>query len=92
VLMTANISIDGKQNDLHGAACAGGFSPRQMDILRQLWHGHQNSKIAHDLQISENTVKVHVQQIMKKLNARNRTQVVVFTISLRERDLAPVAD
>jgi DNA-binding NarL/FixJ family response regulator len=86
--MTANIPTDGKQNSHSGTAYAGDFSPRQMDILRQLWCGQQNSEIAHDLQISENTVKVHIQQIMKKLNAHNRTQIVLLTTALQESDYA----
>ncbi len=35
--------------------------------------------IAFDLRMSESTVKVHIRSIMKKLNARNRTQVVLLT-------------
>jgi hypothetical protein len=33
--------------------------------------------IAFELSMSENTVKVHIRQIMKKLHARNRTQLAL---------------
>jgi DNA-binding NarL/FixJ family response regulator len=59
--------------------CAERFSPRQMEVLQRLWQGKQNKAIAYDLDMCESTVKVHIRHIMKKLNARNRTQVVLLT-------------
>jgi DNA-binding NarL/FixJ family response regulator len=58
------------------------FSPRQLDVLKSLWQGKQNKLIAHDLQMCESTVKVHLRHIMKKLHASNRTQVVLLTRSM----------
>jgi len=52
------------------------FTGRERDVLARLRQGLQNKIIAHDLGISENTVKVHLHNIMKKLSARNRTQVI----------------
>jgi DNA-binding NarL/FixJ family response regulator len=68
--------------------CAERFSPRQMEVLQRLWQGKQNKTIAYDLHMCESTVKVHISHIMKKLNARNRTQVVLLTQSLNENDNA----
>ena len=59
------------------------LTPRQTDVLRHLCLGKQNKTIAHELQMSEGTVKLHVKHIMKKLNVRNRTQVVLTTHQLR---------
>ena len=56
-----------------------GFSPRQAEVLQMLWKGHSNKLIAYELQMCESTVKVHIRHIMKKLNANNRTQVVLRT-------------
>ena len=56
-----------------------GFSPRQLQVLEQLSEGKQNKIIAYELGMAESTVKVHIRHIMKKLNARNRTQVVLMT-------------
>jgi DNA-binding NarL/FixJ family response regulator len=52
------------------------FTLRERDILDRLRRGMQNKIIAHELGISESTVKVHLRNIMKKMHARNRTQVV----------------
>ncbi|MGC2315319.1 MAG: LuxR C-terminal-related transcriptional regulator, partial [Bradyrhizobium sp.] len=45
-------------------------------------HGFANKQIAHRLKMSENTVKVHLRHIMKKLNVRNRTEIAILTQSL----------
>lgn len=55
------------------------FSPRQIQVLERLQQGKQNKIIAYELGMCESTVKVHIRIIMKKLNARNRTQVVLLT-------------
>lgn len=55
------------------------FSPRQREVLHRLWMGKSNKLIAYELSMCESTVKVHIRQIMKKLNVSNRTQVVVVT-------------
>ena len=56
-----------------------GLSPRQLQVLRLLQQGKQNKTIAYELNMCESTVKVHVRHIMRKLHARNRTQVVIQT-------------
>lgn len=53
-----------------------GFSRRQSEILACLRRGMANKQIAHELDVRESTVKVHLRHIMKKLDAKNRTQVV----------------
>ena len=80
------LAADANRKEHH---CTETFSPRQMEILQQLWQGKQNKKIGHDLDISENTVKVHIHHIMKKLNAPNRTQVVLLTRSLKGNGSTP---
>lgn len=55
------------------------FTQRQMEILDCLHHGLSNKLIAHRLSMSENTVKVHIRAIMKRLHATNRTQAVCLT-------------
>jgi DNA-binding NarL/FixJ family response regulator len=55
------------------------FSPRQRQVLERLNEGKQNKIIAYELGMAESTVKVHIRHIMKKLNARNRTQVVLMS-------------
>ena len=55
------------------------FSPRQSEVIRMLWNGSSNKVIAYELRMAESTVKVHIRQIMKKLNVTNRTLVVLRT-------------
>lgn len=56
-----------------------GLSPRQILVAKALRKGTPNKMIAYDLNMCESTVKVHVRHIMKKLKARNRTQVAFLT-------------
>ena len=58
------------------------FTPRQLEILNCLRRGLANKMIAYELQMRESTVKIHVRNIMKKLHATNRTQVVSMTWQL----------
>jgi DNA-binding NarL/FixJ family response regulator len=65
------------------------FSQRQREILDCLRRGMANKMIAHALHLSEATVKVHVRNIMKKLRATNRTQVVLMTLPMFEHRSTP---
>lgn len=53
------------------------FTPRESQILAQLAQGLPNKLIAAALGMPENTVKVHVRNLMRKLKATNRTAAVV---------------
>jgi DNA-binding NarL/FixJ family response regulator len=50
------------------------LTSRQEAVFTQLRLGKANKMIAHELGMSENTVKVHVRNIMRKVGATNRTQ------------------
>lgn len=54
-----------------------GFTHREEDVLAQLQLGYSNKIIAAKLNMSENTVKMHIQHIMRKLRVQNRTEVVI---------------
>lgn len=54
------------------------LSPQQYRIATLLAAGQLNKQIAWDLGISEATVKVHMSAILRKLGARNRTQVALL--------------
>jgi DNA-binding NarL/FixJ family response regulator len=51
---------------------------REMEVMKCLGVGNSNAEIADQLSISENTVRVHVYKILKKLNLRNRREVYHF--------------
>jgi DNA-binding NarL/FixJ family response regulator len=55
------------------------LTPRESEVLARLRQGKPNKIIAHELQITENTVKVFVRRILMKLDASNRTEVVCLT-------------
>lgn len=79
----ASVSSDRPDEDEHSGNGADGvpsqgITPREMELLEYLNRGLQNKVIAHVLGISESTVKVHLRNIMRKLNATNRTQVAVL--------------
>jgi DNA-binding NarL/FixJ family response regulator len=56
---------------------------REIQILQWMHEGKSNREIGEILTISEFTVKNHVQNVLKKLHVRNRTQAVSCALSLR---------
>jgi len=56
------------------------LSPREAEILKLLSEGSTNNKIAEIINISEQTVKTHRSNIMKKLNARSIAELVRYAI------------
>jgi DNA-binding NarL/FixJ family response regulator len=50
------------------------LTPRERDVAARVCAGKPNKIIAHELQISEATVKVFVRHILSKLGATNRTE------------------
>jgi DNA-binding NarL/FixJ family response regulator len=54
---------------------------RERDVLELLVQGATNRDIARQLLITENTVKVHLRNILEKLHLRNRQQAAAFAIS-----------
>jgi DNA-binding NarL/FixJ family response regulator len=57
------------------------LSPREIQVLSLISAGKRNKEIAAELSIAENTVKMHVRNILTKLQASDRTEAV--TIALR---------
>ena len=60
----------------------GMFTRRQVAVIDALRRGKANKIIAYELSMCESTVKVHVRNIMKKLNAKNRTEVAYLANEL----------
>lgn len=64
------------------------LSKREVQILRCLLAGQSNKAIARNLHITESTVKMHFKNVMRKINAQNRTQAAVWAI---QNGLSPLA-
>ena len=56
------------------------LSPREREILTFLTRGASNKEIARTLDLAESTVKIHVQNILKKLNLLSRVQAAVYAV------------
>jgi DNA-binding NarL/FixJ family response regulator len=53
---------------------------REIDILELVVEGKTNKEIAYALNISENTVKIHLRNILEKLHLQNRIQAAVYAV------------
>jgi len=54
------------------------LTPREREVLLLMAEGKSNQEIADELYISLKTVKVHVSNILSKLNVEDRTQAVIY--------------
>jgi two-component system nitrate/nitrite response regulator NarL len=54
----------------------GQLTPRENDVFEALMGGRSNTEIATMLQLSEATVKMHMQHIFQKIGARNRGDAI----------------
>jgi len=56
------------------------LTEREKAVLRLLARGHGNTEIAHQLHLSEGTVRNHVSAILSKLGVSDRTQAAIIAI------------
>jgi two-component system nitrate/nitrite response regulator NarL len=85
--MVREMTVPARAQQSSGSFDMPHLSPREQDVLRSLSCGSSNKVIARDMGLSESTVKVHVKGILRKLNARNRTEAAVWA---RTNGFAPV--
>jgi len=57
------------------------LTPRELEVLNLMVHGMRNKEIGVRLHIAEDTVKMHVRNLLAKLGADDRTEAV--TVALR---------
>jgi two-component system nitrate/nitrite response regulator NarL len=57
-----------------------GLTEQEVKILEQISTGKSNKLIAHELGITEGTVKVHVKHLLKKLNLKSRVEAALWAI------------
>ncbi|MHC2618593.1 DNA-binding CsgD family transcriptional regulator [Bradyrhizobium huanghuaihaiense] len=53
-------------------------TPRERELMMLIARGLQNKNIAYELKISENTVRAHIGNIMRKYRLQNRTQIAII--------------
>ncbi|MEW6401397.1 MAG: response regulator transcription factor [Chloroflexota bacterium] len=56
------------------------LSERETEILRLVAGGQSNQSISHTISLSENTVKYHIKNILRKLGVHNRTEAIHIAI------------
>jgi two-component system NarL family response regulator len=56
------------------------LTPREFDVLEQIVRGLSNKDIATELEISEATVKTHINNLLSKLGVTDRTQAATAAL------------
>jgi DNA-binding NarL/FixJ family response regulator len=62
------------------------LTAREEQVLLAAARGRTNSEISDELSISLSTVKTHIAALMRKLNARNRVEIVMWAYETRRVD------
>lgn len=78
------ITAERSESDARLAARLAQLTPQQFRVLLCIADGLLNKQIAYDLGLAENTVKVHVTAILKKLECNSRTQAAVLVKALEQ--------
>lgn len=65
------------------------LTEREKTILKYVAQGLMNKEIADTLAISENTVKIHLRNILEKLHLKNRIQAAVYAVKQGLADQPP---
>jgi DNA-binding NarL/FixJ family response regulator len=70
------------ESELVARATPDPLTPRELEILSLVARGHTNREIAGRLIVAVGTIKVHVEHILGKLGAADRTQAAVRAVEL----------
>ncbi|AJJ11006.1 bacterial regulatory s, luxR family protein [Yersinia rohdei] len=54
------------------------LTERELDVLQEVARGMSNKQVAFELHISEETVKVHIRNLLRKLNVRSRVAATIM--------------
>jgi DNA-binding NarL/FixJ family response regulator len=64
----------------HGTVAAARLTPRELEVLKLLARGWDNTRIGQTLYLSRGTVKHHISSILVKLQVENRIQAAVQAV------------
>ena len=56
------------------------LTQREVEILKQIANGKSNKAIGNALDITEGTVKVHVKNLLKKLELKTRVEAAIWAM------------
>lgn len=59
------------------------LTPKQIQVLSYLRSGLMNKQIAHEMNVTEATIKAHISAILRKLEINTRTQAVLLMDKLQ---------
>ncbi|HET7627229.1 MAG TPA: response regulator transcription factor [Bacillales bacterium] len=76
--LLSHVSGDGVETT--APLCPSELTPREKEVLEQITLGKSNKEIAHDLYITEKTVKTHVSNLLSKLDLHDRTQAAILAM------------
>ncbi|WP_213779134.1 response regulator [Caballeronia sp. dw_276] len=62
------------------------LTPRERDIVRIVARGASNKDIARELDLAESTVKIHVRNVLRKLNLTSRVQIAIHALARDTED------
>ena len=78
--LVRGLQTGGAEVVLPQAAVKDKVSPREREVLALLARGASNKEMARELQLAESTIKIHVQNILRKLNLSSRVQAAVYAV------------
>ena len=76
IIEHANAGLFGDPNE--GKAKGKTLTPRQSEVLSYVAEGMSNKQIAYKMGVSEATVKLHINALLRAVGATNRTQAVII--------------
>jgi DNA-binding NarL/FixJ family response regulator len=65
----------------------GTLTSRELSVVQAIQQGKSNKAIANEMNMCLSTAKVHVRNVMRKLNAKNRTDVAMLAMKTQTRQL-----
>jgi len=77
IVHTYQSKIDAAQSKIDAAA----LSSREKEVVRFLSDGRSNKAIARAMAINVASVKIHVRDLLRKLNVKNRTQIAIWAVA-----------